>query len=45
MLPLNPDLLIWTKFFVVFTCIFFWINLGYKVMMRHHRVRRHPYHK
>ncbi len=44
MLPLDPDLLMWLKFFVVFTCIFFWINLGYNILMRKDRMRRRPMH-
>ena len=44
MLPINSDLLLFIKFFVVFTCVFFWIKLIYDVFRRslglrqyHHR--------
>ena len=40
MLPLDSDVLMFIKFFVVFTCIFFWIKLGYDVLMRHHHIHR-----
>lgn len=46
MFPLDQDLLMLLKFFILFTCIFFWLRLGYKAIMRHHRLdsyyrRRH----
>ena len=43
MLPLDADLLIFVKFFVVLTCVFFWIKLAYDSLMRqyHHRRRHH----
>jgi hypothetical protein len=38
MLPLDPDLLIFVKFFVVFTCVCFWVRVGMDLLFRHHRV-------
>ena len=43
MLPLDPTLLLFLKFFVVFTCIFFWIRLAYNTLMGDYIRRRH-YH-
>lgn len=40
MFPLSQDFLLILKFFVLFTCIAFWIRLGYQWLMRHHRLRR-----
>lgn len=40
-LPVDPDLLMFLKFFIVFTCIFFWIKLGYDAAFRHYRGRGH----
>ena len=43
MFPLDPDLLMFLKFFIVFTCIFFWIKLGWDALFggyRHHHHRR-----
>ena len=40
MLPLDPDFLLFLKFFVVLTCFFFWIRLGYNALMAGHRRRR-----
>ena len=43
-LPLDPDILLFLKFFVVFTCFFFWIRMAYTWMFRrYHRIDR--YHK
>lgn len=33
MFPLDPTLLLFVKFFVVFTCVFFWIRLAYYHIM------------
>ena len=40
MFPLGQDLLLFLKFFVLFTCIVFWARLGFQWLMRHHRLRR-----
>lgn len=40
MFPLGQDLLLFLKFFVLFTCIVFWVRLGFQWLMRHHRLRR-----
>lgn len=42
MLPLHPDFLLFLKFFVVVTCIFFWIRLGVRWMMRGYYHRHYP---
>ena len=45
MLPLDPEFLIFLKFFVVVTCIVFWLRLGMRWLMRNHRIHqghRHP---
>ncbi len=41
MFPIDPELLMYLKIFIVFTCIFFWIKLAYDVLMRRHRLREH----
>ncbi|MFT5239107.1 MAG: hypothetical protein ACI9OU_000302 [Candidatus Promineifilaceae bacterium] len=38
-LPLDPFLLLLLKFFVVFTCVFFWIKFIYDRFMSSYRVR------
>jgi len=38
MFPLDPFLLFFLKFFVVITCIVFWLRLGIKALLRHDRV-------
>jgi hypothetical protein len=38
-LPLDPFLLLLLKFFVVFTCVFFWIKFIYDRLMGSYRVR------
>ena len=48
MFPLDDDFLLVLKFFVLFTCFFFWIRLGVRALMRQHNLgsyhRRHaPY--
>jgi hypothetical protein len=40
MFPLDPFLLFFLKFFVVITCIVFWLRLAMEALMRNHRV--HP---
>ena len=40
-LPLDPDLLLYLKFFVVFTCVFFWIRLAYRWAFRQYRGYSH----
>jgi len=45
MLPLDPEILIFLKFFVVLTCIVFWLRLGIQWMMRNHRVHRGSRHR
>jgi len=45
MLPLDREMLIFLKFFVVITCIVFWLRLGFNWLMRNQRVHRgyrHP---
>ena len=41
MFPLDAELLLFLKFFVVFTCFFFWVRLGVKALMRNHRIDAH----
>ena len=41
MLPLEPDFLMFIKFFVVLTCVVFWIRLGVIWAWRQHRMRSH----
>ncbi len=43
MFPLNPDLLLFLKFFVVGTCVFFWIRLAFYGLMGTRRHRHHHY--
>ena len=38
MFPLDPFFLFLLKFFVVITCMVFWLRLGVRALMRHHRV-------
>ena len=40
MFPLSQDILLYMKFFVFFTCVAFWIRLGYRWLMHYHRLRR-----
>jgi len=43
-LPLDPDFLMFLKFFVVLTCVVFWIRLAYHWLFRQyrgHNRRRH----
>ena len=37
-MPLNPEFLMFIKFFIAFTCAFFWIRLGVRWLMGKHRV-------
>jgi hypothetical protein len=37
---MDQDLLLYLKFFVLFTCVAFWVRLGFQWVMRHHRLRR-----
>lgn len=39
MLPLDTDLLMFIKYFVVITCFVFWLRLGYHWLMRGFRMR------
>jgi hypothetical protein len=43
MLPLDPFFLMIVKFFIVVTCIVFWLRLGVRYLTRGYRVdgRRH----
>ena len=41
MLPLDPDLLIFIKFFIFVTCIIFWIKLGYEALQKSMRMHSH----
>lgn len=44
MLPLDPNFLLFLKFFVVVTCVVFWLRLGLRGLMRDHHphsYRRH----
>jgi hypothetical protein len=43
MFPLQPDLLFWVKVFVLFTCVFFWIQLIYARVRRSNRMRPRPW--
>jgi hypothetical protein len=38
MFPLDRNLLLFLKFFVVLTCFFFWIRLIYLAIQRQHRI-------
>lgn len=38
MFPLSQDVLLFLKFFVLFTCFVFWLRLGYQWLMRNHRL-------
>ena len=38
MFPLDRNVLMFLKFFVVLTCVFFWIRLAYLAIMRRHRI-------
>ena len=40
-LPLDPDFLMFLKFFVVMTCFVFWIRLGYHWLFRQYRSFHH----
>ncbi len=40
MFPIDRDLLMFLKIFVVLTCMFFWIRLVYLAIMRHNRIDR-----
>jgi hypothetical protein len=40
MFPLHRDLLMILKFFVVLTCIFFWVRLAYLAVRRAHHIDR-----
>jgi len=40
MFPLDRNLLMLLKFFVVLTCFVFWVRLVYLAIMRHHRIDR-----
>jgi hypothetical protein len=40
-LPIDPDILLFLKFFVVVTCVFFWIRLGYLWLFRQYLRPRH----
>ncbi len=40
MFPLDRDFLLLVKFFVVLTCIFFWIRLVYISIRRRHNIYR-----
>jgi hypothetical protein len=41
MFPLDRDLLLLIKFFVVLTCVFFWVRLIYLGIKRHHDIHGH----
>lgn len=41
MFPLDPFLLFFLKFFVVITCMVFWLRLAVRGLMRYHRIH-HP---
>ena len=43
MLPIDPELLLFLKFFIVFTCIFFWVRLAYRWLFRSYHGYRHPH--
>lgn len=38
MFPLDPFFVWILKFFVVITCVAFWLNLGITALMRHQRL-------
>ena len=40
-LPIDPFLLLLLKFFVVVTCVFFWVKFLYDFLMQGHRLRHH----
>jgi len=44
MLPIDPNLLLIVKFFVLLTCIFFWIKLLFDQISKSMRMRSH-YHR
>jgi hypothetical protein len=44
-LPVDPDLLLFIKLFVVFTCVFFWIKLFYDSMRRSLGLRRYHHQR
>lgn len=41
MLPLDPFVLFLLKFFVVITCVVFWVRLGVRALMRYYRQATH----
>ncbi|MCE9615598.1 MAG: hypothetical protein K8T26_15115 [Lentisphaerae bacterium] len=45
MFPLDPDLMMFLKFFILFTCLFFWIKLGYDAAFRSYRSRHHHHER
>ena len=45
MFPLDSEWLMFLKLVVVITCIFFWIRLGYRALMRDQWIRRHHRHR
>ncbi len=44
MLPLDPMFLMFLKFFVVVTCIVFWLRLGIRYITRGYRIDSSYYH-
>ncbi len=43
MFPLDRDFLLLVKFFVVLTCVFFWIRLIYLALSRRHNINHRRY--
>ena len=41
MFPLNPELLLYVKFFIFLTCVMFWVKLAYDALMKAARPRSH----
>ena len=39
MFPLSQEILLFAKFFVFFTCVFFWVKLAYDGLKRSARIR------
>ena len=39
MFPLDSDFLLYVKFFIFLTCVFFWVKLGYDAFRRSTRLR------